>query len=678
MWYKYKITLLSLCIPILCIAQNETDSTTSLQEIIVTATRKNSTIFSTPYSINVIHRRVLNEYNFRTIPDALVGMAGVFIQKTNHGGGSPFVRGLTGNQTLLMIDGIRFNNSTFRFGPNQYLNTIDAYTVSKIEIARGTGSVQFGSDALGGVVHILTKEPIFKDRKTINAIITGKAASQNMEYTGRVEVLYQSKKIAFLVGHTNRYFGDLVGGDSTGIQTPSGYKEKAFDVKFKWKINTNATLTVAHQYLQQRDVPLYHRVKLENFNYYFFAPQQRTLSYVKLVVNTKYKFADKITFINSYQSTLERRSHQKNGSSNKFLEEDKVKTLGLTLDITSNILKNWTANTGIEFYHDKVNSIKQQIAISNNISINQRGLYPNNANTSNLSFYNLNHIQFNKITIEAGLRYNSISLAIPDTATNNFRLGNIIIKPSSLVANAALSFHIDNKQIIYSSFSTGYRTPNIDDMGTLGLVDFRYEIPAYNLVPEKTYNSEIGYRFNNKKLQTSVAVFYMYLANLITRVQIPDQQVAGYNMYTKVNSQTSFLYGVEANIDYMLSPLFSIKSAWSYAYGQNRSRNEPMRRIPPLNGSILLRYQKNKWQTSISYLLAGKQNRLAQGDKDDNRIPTGGTPGFSIINIYGGYVSKTYTIRLGIHNILNNDYRTHGSGINGVGRSATIGFDISL
>lgn len=678
MLYKWKIAFISICLPVFCTAQSEKDSTTTLQEIIVTATRKNSSILSTPYATSVLNRKLINELNSRTIPESLVGMAGVFIQKTNHGGGSPFVRGLTGNQTLLLIDGIRFNNSTFRFGPNQYLNTIDAYTVSKIEIARGTGAVQYGSDALGGVVHIITKEPLFNHKKSVNATISGKAATQNMEYTGRAELIYQSKNIAFLIGHTNRYFGDLVGGDTTGIQTPSGYKEKAFDAKLKWKIKPNATLTIAHQYLQQSNIPLYHRVKLENFNYYFFAPQQRIMSYLKLVVDTKYKLANKITFINSYQSSLEIRSYQKNGASNKFLEEDKVKTLGLTVDIASDISKIWTSNTGIEYYHDKVNSIKQQIAIANNTSIYQRGLYPNNATTSNFSIYHLNHIQFNKINIEAGLRYNSISLIIPDTTTNNFRLGNIIIKPSSLVANAALLFHINKHETLYSSFSTGYRTPNIDDMGTLGLVDFRYEIPAYNLVPEKTYNSEIGYRFNHKKLQTSIAVFYMHLANLITRVQIPGQQIAGYNIYTKVNSQTSFIYGVEANIEYTILPCFSIKSAWSYAYGQNISRNEPMRRIPPMNGNILLRYQKNKWQSSISYLFASKQQRLAQGDKDDNRIPVGGTPGFNIIHIYGGYISTNYAIRLGLNNILNSDYRTHGSGINGVGRSATIGLDINL
>ncbi len=73
-----------------------------------------------------------------------------------------------------------------------------------------------------------------------------------------------------------------------------------------------------------------------------------------------------------------------------------------------------------------------------------------------------------------------------------------------------------------------------------------------------------------------------------------------------------------------------------------------------------------------------QQNRLAQGDKDDNRIPLGGTPSWHIVNAYTGYSSNQFAIRLGLQNIFNTDYRTHGSGINGVGRSVWLAFQIHL
>ncbi|MES2775058.1 MAG: TonB-dependent receptor [Bacteroidota bacterium] len=654
------------------------DTTTNLNNVIVTATRKETKLLSVPYAVNSVSRKELDQYGYRTTPEALAGTTGVFIQKTNHGGGSPFVRGLTGNQTLLLIDGIRFNNATFRFGPNQYLNTVDAYTLSKIEVARGTGSVQYGSDAMGGVVQLFTKDPVFNSKNGFHATAIGKAATSDMEYTGRGELQYQSGKLAVMAGYTNRNFGDLLGGDTTGKQSPSGYMEQAFDAKLKWKVAGNATLVLAHQYVQQKDVPLYHRVKLENFAYYFFAPQQRQMSYARLDIDGYNKWLHKISFTTSFQSSKEKRSYLRNGNANKFLEEDKVKTFGITGDVLSNITQNWTANSGIEYYHDKVNSMKLQTTLANGNVAYQRGLYPNDATSGNFSVYSLHHIKWKRFDIEAGLRYNSFTIKIPDTATTILKLGDVTVKPSSVVANAALLYHISQQQSVYGSFSTGYRTPNIDDMGTLGLVDFRWEIPAYSLKPEKTYNTELGYRFISRKLQASASFFYMHLADIITRVQVPGQQVAGYNVYTKENSQVSYLRGLEASLDYRFSTFFSIRTGASYAYGQNLSRSEPMRRIPPFNGRVLINYANNKWQAAIENLFAGKQSRLAQGDKDDNRIPAGGTPGWNIVNLYGGYVAEGWAVRIAAQNLFNNDYRTHGSGINGVGRSGWLSVQINL
>ena len=83
------------------------------------------------------------------------------MQQTNLGGGSPFLRGLTGYHTLILIDGIRLNNSTFRSGPNQYLNTIDPLLINHVEVMKGQGSVPYGSDALGGTILLSSKSPDF-------------------------------------------------------------------------------------------------------------------------------------------------------------------------------------------------------------------------------------------------------------------------------------------------------------------------------------------------------------------------------------------------------------------------------------------------------------------------------------------------------------------------------------
>lgn len=654
------ILLFSLLLLGKAIAQ--TDTSLSLQEVTVTATRIKQNTLHTPYSVTRINLNETERFQPRTSPEALVGSMGVFIQKTNHGGGSPFVRSLTGNQNLIMLDGIRLNNATYRYGPNQYFNTIDLFSVGSIEVARGTGSVQYGSDAMGGVIQVFTKDPGFSDKSKWSGNIVGRILSNDVEYTGRAEMLYRSIKTSFHFGYTSRKFGDLPGGYSTGIQSPSGYKEQAFDLKFKRQLNQQWMLTALHQQNQQKNVPLYHRVALENFAYYLFDPQMRTLSYLRLEGNTNQPLLSKINFTASLQSNREKRSYQRNGNANRFTEEDRVSTLGLTSDVFSVFTSNWTANSGLEYYFDRVHSNKQQITLANNEVRNQRGLYPDGAEMGNFSIYSMHHFALGDLSIEAGLRYNALQIKV-DTA---------IVKPSSLVFNGAVSYRLSKQQSLYASYSTGYRAPNIDDMGTLGLVDFRYEIPAYGLQPEKTINTELGYKLQTKQLQSSIAFYYMHLSNLINRVQITGQQINGYNVYIKENNQESFIRGFEYSFQYKGKNGWLLHTNGAYSFGQNISRAEPMRRIPPFHGRTYLQWKPGRMMYMLEYVYAGSQSRLAQGDKDDNRIPKGGTPGWNIVNFHASIDFDAVVLRSGIANIFNQDYRMHGSGINGLGRNLYI------
>ena len=163
----------------------------SLPEVqILSASRRNTSSLRLPFASSVLNLPAQSENIPRTVPESLNVIPGVFVQKTNHGGGSPFIRGLTGNQTLILIDGIRLNNSTFRYGPNQYLNTIDPFSVNKIEVLRGSGSVQYGSDAMGGVIQIFTKDPSYSSKKSFKGSVSGRFGSGNMEQSGSTELAY--------------------------------------------------------------------------------------------------------------------------------------------------------------------------------------------------------------------------------------------------------------------------------------------------------------------------------------------------------------------------------------------------------------------------------------------------------------------------------------------------------
>jgi len=645
-----------------------------LDEVTITAQRKAQLSLNVPYSTQSVSQAYLDNYQPRTTPEALLGTNGVFVQKTNHGGGSPFLRGLTGNQTLILVDGIRLNNSTFRYGPNQYLNTIDAFTINKIEVAKGTGSVQYGSDAIGGVLQVFTKEPRFSaDKNRGSGRVIGKYMTGNMEKTVRSEAGFSSEKTATSIGATHRNFGDLIGGDTTGKQSPSGYKELAVDAKTKLLLKRNAELTLAHQFLKQQHVPVYHKIFLENFAVNEFDPQQRMLNYAKLKLTNKHQIISNIEMIGSWQQTQEGRNSRKNGSNTLRKERDKIKTLGFTTDVSSSFSEIWSANSGIELYTDKVNSTREDVNMQSASKVVLRGLYPDDSRFGNYSLYSLHHLAFNKWIMESGIRYNAFSINISDTT-----LGQVKINPSSFVYNVTVLYKVAAKQNLYLTFNTGYRAPNIDDMGTLGIVDFRYEIPTKDLAPERSQNIEVGYKLQTKKIAAALSGFFMHLTNLITRVKVEDQQINGYPVYRKENVEKGHITGFETEVDYQPLTGWNLKGNLAYTYGQNLTKDEPLSRIPPLNGRLLSTYNNNRWFGSAELLFASNQNRLAQGDKDDNRIPKDGTPGWNVLNVYAGYSFTYVKFNIGLQNLFNEDYRTHGSGINGTGRSAWLSASIKI
>ncbi len=530
-----RISCLIVIIAISINVSAQSDATiTSLNEVVVTGNRSEQKEATIPYTINTIKRKELDFFQPRTTPETLMGITGVFVQKTNHGGGSAFLRGLTGNQTLLLVDGIRLNNATFRYGPNQYLNTIDAFSIQQIEVLKGTGSVQYGSDALGGVVQLFTKEPAFLEndqQKKISGLVSGKLMSAEMEQTARAELKYSNKKFAATAGLTLRNFGDVSGGDTTGFQTPSGYKEFAYDVKLKFLLKQNIELITAHQLLRQSHVPVYHKVQLENFSLNEMETQQRMLSYAKLKLKNSSQFLQLIDVTLSHQQSIEGRNSQKNGSTVLRKELDEVNTAGLTIDVRSVLSKNWTANSGIDIYLDKVNSARTDL---NTVTQNKnllRGLYPDGATYGNYSIFTLHQFQFKQLQLNAGVRYNLFDIRMTDTS-----LGNTIIKPSALVGNLGIVYTLAKQHHLFATFNNSYRAPNVDDMGTLGIVDFRYEVPAYGLLPEHSYNYEAGYKWRSRKVKLTATAYYMQLKQLITRVRVEGEQINGYNVYVKENT----------------------------------------------------------------------------------------------------------------------------------------------
>ena len=659
--------LLSLIFSINVSAQKEDSSFINLDSAIVTSRSIKILDTKNPFVISSITSQQIIEKGARTTPEALMGESGVFIQKTNHGGGSAFVRGLTGNQTLIVLDGIRLNNSIYRYGPNQYLNTIDMFTVDKTDVLKGVGSVEYGSDAMGGVIHVKTKENASKELNKISLNNTSKFISSGMEKTNRTAIQYATNKWDFIGGISIKKYGDLVGGGNIGKQTPTKYNEINYDLKTRIKINNQSELIYSSQNTIQKNVPIYHKIALENFKTNQIDYQIHYLNYLKYKYISHKKWISEIIINASTQRSIEQRSNQKNNSSIFRNEADTVKNIGLTAEIVSKPNKKWTINTGFDYYKDKIFSEAIETSSELNTQVFKRGLYPNGAIYKNSSIFNIHNLNFNKLNIVAGLRYNFLHIQM-----NELTLGNIAIKPSALVSNFGFNYQLNQHSFLFGSITTGYRAPNIDDLGSLGIVDFRYEIPSYDLRPEKSLNTEIGYKFRSNKIDFSIAAFKMKLKDIIARVLVDGKVINGYNVYNKKNIESSYINGAEVNYTYLLSKYLTWYTNATYTYGQNVTKNEPMRRIPPLFGQNKISFFKKNKTLAIAHQFAGKQDRLAQGDKDDNRIGKLGTPGWNIYNIDAGWEFKNLSVNTSLINISNVQYKTHGSGVYGMGRAINL------
>ncbi|MEY3320744.1 MAG: hypothetical protein RLZZ417_327 [Bacteroidota bacterium] len=647
----------------------------NLNEIVYTASRVENKAFNSAESISLLNKKSLRLNTQRNIPEILLETPGVMIQKTNHGGGSAIMRGLTGNQILYLIDGIRINNAITRFGPNQYLNTMDRFSIDRIEVLKGSGSVLFGSDAIGGVINILSIEPFEKEKDGFSSKILARLGSSNLEKSLHGRLGYQKKNSWITTGVTTRAFGDLIGGKETKFQRPSGYNELGIDIKSKIQLDKRQSIIALVQYVNQQDVPVYHKYKLENFEINKMDPQKRILAYTAYTYSPDHGFLKRIKITPNFQLAQESRWSKKNNATLLRAEHDSILVFGLTSEL--NTFKQtgrwkWTGSHGFDGYFDKVNSQRIQFH-DNKAPIYERGLYPNHAKQTSYAIFSNQHFESKTFQFSLGNRLQFINLKIPLEKDKWIELS-----PAAWVGNLFISHQIiPDFKLIYG-LNTGFRAPNIDDLGSLGIVDFRYEIPNYDLKPEKSTQFQMGFKWNKKLFNWETYLYFNKLKNLIVRNRKGNEYIEGYPVFVKENAENGYIKGLESSFQLLLTRYFQVSGSITYTHGQNTSKDEPLRRIPPLFGYVNLQYQKEKYWAKIFLQMAGNQKRLGSGDIADNRIGPLGTPGWSIINLSNGIHLNTLEINLTLQNLFNVDYKFHGSGINGVGRTLIFGFSWSI
>jgi hemoglobin/transferrin/lactoferrin receptor protein len=638
-------------------------------EVIISARRIGAADYLAPEAITLIGAEELTRDAPRTVPEALTGATGVFLQKTNHGAGSPFIRGLTGNQNLMLIDGIRLNNATFRYGPNQYLATIDPLLTERIEVVRGSGSVLYGSDAIGGVVQVFTRNPEFSSQGfKAGGNLMAKWMSRDMEKTGRGEIQLAGEKVAFLGGFTYNDFGDIYAGKGLGKETPTGYTGHSGDGKLRVALGKENEMILAYHYTRQDDVPRYDKI-ITSHDKYHFDPQIRQLGYLRLHLSNKNPWIKKINYVISFGKSDETRLLKKREQEKVTTEQDIVNTFGGSVEILSQGSDKWTFTSGVDYYYDKVGSKKTEEL--NGEFTEKRGYYPDGSTSTSVAVYTSHNYTLNKFILGAGIRVNGYRIMVEDEL-----FGNVDNQPLAFVWNGSAGYSISHRHFVVGSVYSSFRSPNINDLSSFGSFNYGTEVPNPDLKPEKSVTYELGYKISDERFWGSVFLFQNNLSDLIQRVPATwngQDTIEFERVYRKENFASAFIRGIEMAAGYRILPQLNFDGNLTYTYGQNETLDEPMTRIPPLFGKLGLIYKDAAgWWIKMDYLTVASQKRLSANDIKDTRIPDGGTSGFNVFNFKLGYQWNRLIAALGVINIFNEAYRTHGSGVDGYGRNLQI------
>lgn len=641
----------------------------------ITASRYSSKTINTPGQVGRSERAELKRQGLDQTPDLLATQPGVLVQKTNHGGGSAFLHGLTGKQILLLVDGVRMNNSLYRFGPHQYLNTIDPYNIDAIEVVHGPTSVLYGSDALGGTINVLTRQPQrYSDSQPYGMGVGAGGASADRSVRGRLAYYGWQGSQGVRLGVTGKSFGDLTGGKHVGRQAHTGYDEIAADGKWRRELDNSKTVVAATQFHRQFDVPKTSELTLDGKSIYDYEPQVRSLSYVQLLGTLGGDaFVDAYTLSFSFQFHGEGELVQTAPGATPTRERNDAYTLGTFAHAYKTLADHYILSAGVEYYGDLINSEKFLLARGGDIGI--KPAFPDEAYYHQAGLFLQGDLSpHERIRIVAGERLSVVAAtgSLPDPSGANIDLD---LQTYDFTGSFGVDARLVEQLHASAQVAQGFRAPNMEDF--FGKVDFASEIPNSDLKPEKSLDLQTGLKYQSDYFSGYAFYFRDEYRDLIDRgntVADIDGDGVTETVAQRQNMNRARIQGAALSLEALPLTWLSLRATYGYSVGDKLVRGrkvEPLRRIPPQMGSAAATFSwRHGLFLSPEFEWADRQDRLSGGDKSDKRIPAGGTPGYGVLHLRAGAtLHDGGDLRLGLENVFDKTYKTHGSGIYSPGRN---------
>ncbi len=699
-----------------------------LNEVIISATKWEENIEEIPNKIEKIDRKTIAFSNPQTSADLLKNTPGVYIQKSQMGGGSPMIRGFAANSILLMFDGIRMNNSIYRSGNLQNIITVDPFLLDESEVIFGPGSIVYGSDALGGVIDFHSKR--IKLNADSSFLVNGQAiaryTSANNEKTGHIDFTLSKANWGSFTSLSYTNFGDQIMGnigpseyersfyveridgsdrmilnENPNKQVSSGYNQLNFMQKFKYQANDHLNLEYTFYYTQSSDIPRYDRLiqmSANNLKYaeWYYGPQNWMVNSLKLNSEKATKLWDAYKIQMSHQSYKESRYNRKFGAEELKSRIEKLNILSFNADFNKKFTPDFFYFFGLETSYDNLNSTAYSKNITTGLQSPLSTRYPDGDNDyfSAAAYSAFRYKMNRKIDISGGFRYSYVNThsSFTDKTFFPFDYDAIDLANDALTASLGFVYRNNKNTRVNLNLSTGFRAPNIDDLAKV----FDSEpgtvvVPNPDLKPEYVYSADLGLNqaFLDQKLSVELICFYSYLDNAMVRrdfsldgltTMIYDGEES--DIQAIVNAGFAKIYGLTAQINLKINEYLTWENGISRIKGYDND-GFSIRHAPPLYGNSSINFENDTWKLQLNTFFNGEiafENLSpTEADKpylyavDNNGNPY--SPAWFTVDLKSSYkFSNAFSLLFELENLMDKRYRTYSSGITAPGRS----FRISL
>ncbi|MCB0400457.1 MAG: TonB-dependent receptor, partial [Flavobacteriales bacterium] len=631
-------------------------------------------------------------------------------------------------RVLLVVDGVRMNNAIYRSGHLQNAITIDNSIIENTEVIYGSNSIVYGSDAIGGVVHFETKTPQFRgENDTINnngAEAYARYATANREKTAHFDFNLGWKKLATVtsvtfsefedlkMGQTPnndypdfglvKYYADRIDNKDTTVRKSDFYKQigtaySQTDLlqKISFKPSNKFLLTLNTQYSTSSDVPRYDQLSdmksdgNMKWAEWHYGPQNRLLTALSARIISENNFFSKVEILPHFQKIDEDRITRRFGDSLRTVREEDVNVFGLNVDfVKNNQTSNWYY--GIELTHNLVTSTAYAEDILDGQRYTASTRYPDDGSTysSAAAYVSFKNNFTEHATYSLGARYTQTVLSsnFADTTFVRLPFTEITSNNGAVTGNAGIAYHPSDKFRVYTSISTGFRAPNVDDVGKVFAKDDYVMVPNNQVKPEYSYNGELGFVKSfgdHDDLVINAVGFYTLLKDAIVRdfYSLNGTDSLAYDgdtlqVQTNKNVEEAVVYGITVNLGLKFSNDVMIKNSFTYTVGRSTTFDVPLAHIPPFYGrtdiilkshpitvDVYMKYQGWKWISDYS----------PYGEDNEDQATVNGTPAWQTFNINVAFqLSKSFSFQAALENMMDVHYRPFASGVSGAGRNFII------